>query len=85
MGITRERHIEYANRITELQTSAGEMAKKAALAHAKKLLDLSNGNLRVFKSLLEKTKKQYLKSVLKIVIQEQQKARLIGKEFSNGI
>ncbi len=85
MGITRERHIEYANKITELQTQAGELAKKAALAHAKKVLELSKGNLRAFRSLLEKTRKQYLKSVLKIVIQEQHKARLLGKEFQNGV
>ncbi len=79
--MTRERHIEYANKITELQKRSGETVEKIALAHADKLLKMSKGNLQAFKKLLVVTRKQCIQTMLKAVIQEQRKARLIGKEF----
>ena len=81
--MTKEQHIEYANTITELQKNAGEAVKSAAFEHLNKVLQLSRGNMQAFKMITEKTQKQFMKSVLTVLIKEQQKARAIGKKYSN--
>jgi hypothetical protein len=79
--MNRERHIQYANSIDELQKKAGEIVKNEALKHLKKLMSVSRGNMNIFRMLLEKTQKQFMKNTLKIVLQEQMKARKLGREF----
>jgi hypothetical protein len=85
MGITRERHIEYAEAITKKQGQAGDEVRKVALAHVKKLMKLSRGNLNAFKMLLEKTRKQYVGTVTKSIITQQKEARMIGRKFQNAV
>jgi hypothetical protein len=79
--MNRERHIEYANSIDELQKKAGEIVKNEAINHLKKLFELSKGNMQLFKVLMIKTQKQFMKTTLRAVIQEQMKARKLGKAF----
>jgi len=74
-------HVEYVEKLVEMQDKEGKRLSAAAIRGLKKLLRASGGDLRKFVGLLHATKKVFLRDIARMTRQSGLKARKLGRTF----